>query len=135
MKSTATKGLLALTVLFAAPLWAAPHFEDIVVSDEKGGDAAESFAPDTAKIFLRAHMADIANGSKITAAWIAVDTNGVAPANYKIDSAEFVAGALTNTIDTNMSKPNKGWPVGKYRVDLSVDGKPAGTARFTVEAD
>ena len=135
MKSTATKGLLALTVLFAAPLWAAPHFEDIVVSDEKGGDAAESFAPDTAKIFLRAHMADIANGSKITAAWIAVDTNGVAPANYKIDSADLVADGAINTVNYSLSKPNKGWPVGKYRVELSVDGKTVNTATFTIDGD
>jgi len=130
------KGFLAaFALLFAAPALAAPHFDDIVVSDAKDGDAVESFSPDTPKIFLHAHMAEVANGAKITATWIAVDTNGVAPANYKIDSADFVAGLLTNTIDTNMSKPNKGWPVGKYRVELSVDGKPAGSARFTVEAD
>jgi hypothetical protein len=119
--------------LFAATIQAAPHFEDIVVSDSKGGDAVESFAPSTPMIYLRAHMADVANGSKIAASWIAVDTNGAAPANYKIDSVEFVAGALTNTIDTNLSKPNKGWPLGKYRVDLSVDGKVAGSALFSVE--
>ena len=28
-----------------------------------------------------------------------------------------------------MSKPNKGWPPGDYRIDLFIDGKPAGTAK------
>lgn len=135
MQAMIKNALLLTAMLFVAPLQAAPHFEDIVVSDSKDGDAVDSFSPTTTKIFLRAHMVDVASGSKLVTNWIAVDTNGVAPANYKIDSAEFTAGALTNTLDANLSKPNNGWPLGKYRVDLTVDGKPAGSASFTVEAD
>ena len=135
MKPTIIKTLMLMAMLFALPLHAAPHFEDIVMSDSKDGDAADSFSPTTAKIFLRAHMVDVASGSKLVTNWIAVDTNGAAPANYKIDSAEFTAGALTNTLDANLSKPNNGWPLGKYRVDLTVDGKAAGSANFTIEAD
>jgi len=55
-------------------------------------------------------------------------------ADYKIDSAEFTAGMLTNTATFNLSKPNNGWPIGKYRVDVTIDGKPAGSEKFEIEA-
>ena len=35
----------------------------------------------------------------------------------------------------SLSKPNAGWPVGKYRVDLSIDGKVVGTAHFKISKD
>jgi hypothetical protein len=135
MNTAALRVSTLFGLLMALPLYAAPHFDDIVVSDSKDGDAVESFTPSTPKIFLRAHMVDVASGAKITTSWIAVDTHGTAPPNYKIDSADFVAGVLTNTVDANLSKPNNGWPVGKYRVDLSVDGKTAGSATFEVDSD
>jgi hypothetical protein len=135
MNPTVVKASLLLSLLFAAPLQAAPHFDEIVVSDAKDGDAVDSFTPNTPKIFVHAHMVDIATGSKMTGTWIAVDTNGVAPANYKIDSSDLNAGMLVNTVEFSLSKPNNGWPVGKYRVDMSVDGKTAGTASFTVEPE
>ena len=38
-----------------------------------------------------------------------------------------------NNVDFNMSKPNAGWPVGDYRVDLFINGKPTGNAKFQVK--
>jgi hypothetical protein len=127
--------LALLALFFAAAVQAAPHFADIVISDSEDGDATETFAPATPKIFLRAGLVDVARGSKITSDWIAEDTAGVAPANYKIDSITFDTGMLTNVVTGSLSKPNAGWPVGKYRVDLSIDGKVAGTAHFKVSKD
>jgi hypothetical protein len=127
--------LALLALFFAASVQAAPHFADIVISDSEDGDATETFAPATPKIFLHAGLVDVARGSKITSDWIAEDTGGVAPANYKIDSVTFDTGMLSNTVTGSLSKPNAGWPVGKYRVDLSIDGKVAGTAHFKVSKD
>lgn len=122
-------------LLFTSPLFASPHFTDIVVSDSEEGDAVDTFAPTTAKIFVHADMFDVAKGAKMTGAWIAVDTHGAAPPNYKIDSADLVADGNINTVTYSLSRPNKGWPVGKYRVELSVDGKIVGTASFTIQGD
>jgi hypothetical protein len=36
------------------------------------------------------------------------------------------------TSEFHISKPD-GWPVGTYQVDISVDGKPAGTKSFKVQ--
>jgi len=135
MKSFALKSFALLCLIFAAPLYAAPHFTDIVVSDSKEGDPADTFAPNTQKIFVHADLFDIAKGSKMTGTWIAVDTHGAAPPNYKIDSADLVADGSINTVTFSLSKPNKGWPVGKYRVELAVDGKVVGSASFAIQGD
>jgi hypothetical protein len=135
MKSILFKSSMLLGLLLAAPLYAAPHFSDIVVSDSKDGDATDTFAPSTAKIFVHAEMADIDKGAKMTGTWIAVDTHGAAPPNYKIDSSDLVADGVVNTVTYSLSKPNKGWPIGKYRVELAVDGKVVGSTSFTVEGD
>ena len=122
-------------ILFAGAAFAAPHFENIYATDSDDGEAMQSFAPDAAKIYVHASMVDIPSGAKMTGSWIAVDTNGVAPPNYKIDSADLTAGIITNTVNFSLSKPNAGWPAGKYRVDLLIDGKPAGAANFVIEKD
>jgi hypothetical protein len=129
--------LVLLSLFFAASAQAAPHFADVTVSDSEDGDATETFAPATPKIFVHAGLVDVAHGSQISSDWIAEDTHGAAPANYKIDSVALDTGILTNVVTFSLSKPNAGWPVGKYRVDLLIDGKAAGAAHFKVskEAD
>ncbi len=111
-----------------------PHYADMKLSDSSDGDAADSFTPDTAKIYLNAALVDVPSGAKLSSTWIAEDTNGVAPANYKIDSVDFTVGSIANVATFSLSKPNAGWPVGKYRVDLFINGVAAGAVRFKIEA-
>ncbi len=111
---------------------AGPRYSDIVLSDAKGGAPKSTFKPQTAKIFLHANLVDVPTGAKVKSEWIAVNTNGAAPPNYKIDSVELTVGALINNVDFNFSKPTAGWPAGAYRVDLFIDGKAAGNVKFTV---
>lgn len=111
---------------------AAPRYENIVVSDSKGGAPVSTFKPNTAKIFVDAKVPDAPSGTKLRADWIAVDTGGAAPPNYKIDSSELKVDSFTNAVTFSFSKPNAGWPVGDYRVDLFIDGKAASQAKFKV---
>ena len=81
------KATALLAFVFATAAYAgSPHYADLKLSDSEDGDAKSSFAPDTAKIFLHAGLVDIATGAKLGAAWIAEDTAGVAPANFKIEA-------------------------------------------------
>lgn len=117
----------------AAPAWA-DGFEDVVLSSTKGSEVPETtFATDTPKIFVRAHMTDaVKSGAKVVASWIAVDTGGVAPPNYKIDEVSLDV-ILANVIDSALSKPDNGWPVGDYNVVFSIDGKVMETTDFKVK--
>jgi outer membrane usher protein FimD/PapC len=40
----------------------------------------------------------------------------------------------TDAGDFNFSKPTKGWPVGKYRVEVYVNDELAATTKFTIKA-
>ena len=134
MARSGMKTILALTgLLLAAVAYAAPHFADIKFSDEKDGDVSDTFAPDTPKIYLHAGLVDMPSGTKLSSTWIAEDTHGAAPPNYKIDSVEFEVGGLVNVANFSLSKPNAGWPIGTYRVDLFINGQASGTAHFKVE--
>ncbi len=120
------------TLTFAASAQAA-SFDNIVVASTEGASASETtFAADTAKIFLSADLSDAQSGSKVTVSWISVDSNGVAPANYKIDEVNLDI-TNQNQITSSLSKPTNGWPIGTYRVDLAVDGTVLGSVDFSVQ--
>jgi hypothetical protein len=111
---------------------AAPRYENIVLSDTKGGGKVTTFTPTTARVYLNAKLVDVKSGSTLKSEWIAEKTK-VAPPDYKIDAAEVKVGPLMNNVDFSMTKPTAGWPVGDYRVDLFIDGKPAGKMKFQVK--
>ena len=123
----------ALGMLLATQAQAGePHFTDLLLSDQKDeGKPMQVFKPTTAKLFLSTKLVDVPTGAKLTGTWIAEKT-GVAPPNYKIDTAELTVGPLMNRANFSMTKPNAGWPAGDYRVELTINGKLATTVRFKV---
>jgi len=107
--------------------FSAPEF-----SDSKRGDAADSFESDTAAIYLHTEFKGVAKGSRITATWIAEKADGVAP-ETKVVSSDVTVGTQDNEVDFSVTKPEKGWPPGSYRVDISVDGEVVQVGRFEIE--
>ena len=85
----------------------------------------------TPKVYLRAKVAEGQAGIKVRGDWIAVKTQ-VAPPNYKVDSYEMALKPGMNNVTFSLSAPTAGWPEGEYRVDLFIDGKPAGNVPFRV---
>lgn len=127
---------LAVTAITAvsSAAWAA-GFENIIVSAEKDANSTQdSFAADTPKLFVSADLTeDVPSGSKVNIAWIAIDTGGVAPPNYKIDEVNLDITSMINHVDSTITKPNNGWPVGTYKIEFSVNGKPMETVDFTIK--
>ena len=118
--------------LATAALAAEPHFGNLVfTADADSKIAKEVFATDTPKIYLHVQFKDVAPDSKLTATCIAEKTDA-APLNYKINSADFTAKRGMGEATFALNKPSAGWPVGEYRVELSINGKVATSDHFTV---
>jgi hypothetical protein len=108
----------------------APHYGQTALSMADSHTAQQVFKPDAPKIVLHVQLVDVPKGTPLAADWIAEKT-GAAPANYKIDSST-VAAEDSDEIAFSLSKPNAGWPVGDYRVDLSIAGQHAKSVHFQV---
>jgi|SRR5450432_1977376 len=124
--------IFALLFALAAHAAGQPHYGELTFSNSDDSDESmDVFTPDTPKIFLKAELVDVPGGAKLTGTWIAEKTDA-APPNYKIDSVDLTVGTLMNVATFSLSKPNAGWPIGDYRVELFIDGKPVTKARFKV---
>lgn len=114
------------------------HARDVsikaVLSTEPDGEPTTSFAPDTPKVFALFKTDGIEKGDKLRGVWIAEDVGTAAPANSKIDEKTLELDEDTDDGDFSLSKPTKGWPVGKYRVDFYLNGKLKTSAKFTIGA-
>ena len=56
----------------------------------------------------------------------------VAPANTKVADKTLTLDEDTDDGDFYFSKPDNGWPVGKFRIDISVSEQLAGSVKFTI---
>jgi hypothetical protein len=102
---------------------------------EGQGDAPPQtvFTPETPKITLGVQPRSVEPGDTVTAAPIAEKT-AVAPPNDTIDSIGLTIGA-DPLVAFRLSKPDAGWPIGEYRVDLRHgDGPVEHSQRFSVKA-
>ena len=122
---------VAIGVLAAGDVLAAPALADVVVSEAKDGPPKSTFKSTTTKVYVRAKLVDVPPGAKLKGEWIAVKVEG-APPNYKIDSVENTVAKGSTQYHGALGKPTAGWPVGDYRVDLLIDGKPMKQATFKV---
>lgn len=74
-------------------------------------------------------------GQKVRGVWIAEDIGTVAPKNHKIAEDTLDVSEENQTGSFTLSKPDNGWPVGKYRAELYVDDKLAETLKFEIKAE
>lgn len=81
-----------------------------------------SFPRDTPKIVFGVQVRDFKPGDKLTTAWIAEKTE-LSPPNFQITSLTIPLGA-SQTVSSSLTKPDAGWPLGKYRIDVSFNGGP-----------
>ncbi len=72
-------------------------------------------------------------GTPIRGVWIAEDVGKAAPPNYKIDEAT-ISLAFGGKGRFSLSKPNNGFPPGKYRLEIYLGKEIARTIPFTIKA-
>jgi hypothetical protein len=106
----------------------------VVMSTGPDDDPTTTFAADTPKIFALFKTKGLQNGDKLRGLWIAEDVGDAAPKESKIDEKTLNAEGDTDDGVFSLSKPNKGWPVGKYRLEIYVGDELAKTVKFTIKA-
>jgi hypothetical protein len=100
--------------------------------DEASGKAIDpttTFKPDTQKVHLVVTTQYVPSDTKVGAEWWVVDAGGVK--DHKLDGIELKLDS-TATAHFSLSSPTAGWPPGKYKVIVSLDGKPNQTLEFEV---
>ena len=92
-------------------------------------DPTTVFKPTDSVLHLVVTTAYVPSGTKVGAEWWAVEAGGVK--DHKIDAAELSLES-TGVVHFTLSRP-EGWPPGKYKVIVSLDGKPNRTLEFEVK--
>jgi len=134
MRHWLATAVLALPMLAITPFAYAAGFENAVLSAEKDAmESVTSFAPDTPVIYLAADLVDVANGAKVSVSWVSVDSHGAAPPNFTIATVDVPIDNGQDKLTSDLSKPTNGWPIGTYRVDITIDGTVAEAAAFEVK--
>jgi hypothetical protein len=91
------------------------------------------FCPDTVLIAGVFKMEGAWIGTTVPIVWIAEDVGPAAPANYKILEKSLTLRFLNSGM-FSLSKPNKGFPVGSYRLEIYFGDKLARAVKFSVQA-
>jgi hypothetical protein len=91
------------------------------------------FMQDTPKIFCAWKADGLKTGTPIRGVFIAEDVGKAAPPNYKIDEATINLPS-SGKGRFSLSKPNNGFPPGKYRLEIYLGKEIARTLQFTVKA-
>ena len=127
-----------IAVLASIFILASAHAGDVKVESVIAVDGdtkpATSFASDTPKLYAFFRSKGTEKGDKLRGVWIAEDVGDAAPANTKIDEATITGDGDDFHGAFSLSKPNSGWPVGKYKVEIYDEDELVTTVRFTITA-
>jgi hypothetical protein len=100
-----------------------------MTKDEQGETKTSVFAP-TDTFYCIVELANASDSTKTKAVWKAVAVQSAEP-NYVVGEYELTSGSGTLTF--NASPPPGGWPVGKYQVELYLNGDKKQTVDFEVQ--
>ncbi|MBA3819072.1 MAG: hypothetical protein H0X17_09295 [Deltaproteobacteria bacterium] len=102
-------------------------------------DPTDHFAATVPVVHMTYKTKDLPeNGGTYVIKWIAEDVGAAAPASSVIATLnetvkDAQAGMKNYVVNSKLSKPTNGWPVGTYRVEVSYGDKLVTTARFSIQ--
>jgi hypothetical protein len=130
------KRTLALSI--AAVICASAHAGEVkveaAIAVDKDTKPTTTFAANVPKLYAFFRTKGTEKGDKLRGVWIAEDVGDAAPKKTKIDEATLTADEDDFYGAFSLTKPTKGWPVGKYRVEIYRGDELATTAKFTIKA-
>lgn len=99
----------------------------VIAADKTVADPTDSFRP-TDTIYVSVRTEGGASSARLSARWTYEDGQLVG------DSTQTVAASGPAVTEFHVSKPD-GWPAGRYKVEVSLDGAPAGHRDFSVKQE
>ena len=94
---------------------------------------ATTFSADVPKLWAFFKSTGTKQGDNFRSVWIAEDVGDAAPKETRIDEGTLAADKDDFSAAFSLSKPNNGWPVGKYRTEIYVGDRLASTSKFTIQ--
>ena len=121
------------TLTCVAYMHAGPMKVEAATAKDQDSKPTTTFSADVPKVyaFFKTHGSE--KGDKLRSVWIAEDVGDAAPAGTKIDEAILTADEDDFYGAFSLSKPTKGWPVGKYRVDIYAGDELVTSVKFTIK--
>lgn len=125
-------------------LTAGVHFGSEVCTQKDGDNCANattSFAHDVPVIYFVHQTKDLPRlGQTYTIQWIATDVGEAAPAgtvvaavDATVSDAAMLSVSTHYTVSSEISTPTAGWPVGSYKVAVTLDGAPVSEIAYTIQ--
>ncbi len=139
MRSRDAFPLIGLTLLLA--LLAAQLRAQVITRAQLGTGVDENheivgagneFPRTAGQIYCVWKAQDVPSGTPVRGVWYAEDVGGAFPRNHKLQE---------KTLDLEtvgqgyffLSRPRRGWPPGKYRLEIYLGAELARTLRFTIK--
>jgi hypothetical protein len=134
-----TKTCLKLTTFVAtalciAQVHAGKFKVEAAIAVDKETRPTTTFAANVPKLYAFFRTNGSKPGDILRGVWIAEDVGAAAPKETKIDEATLTADENDFYGAFSLTKPTKGWPVGKYRVEIYAGDQLATTAKFAIKA-
>jgi hypothetical protein len=105
-----------------------------LVSGKKDGTAVRKFLSGTPKIYGLWKGDALKAGDIVRALWVA-ESFGYSQKDVTIAEGETTAYKSDDDGIFSLKRPEGGWPIGRYRLELYVHGHLAETVRFAIEQD
>ncbi|MBV9873298.1 MAG: hypothetical protein JO025_01100 [Verrucomicrobia bacterium] len=121
-----------LIAVSASVLHAQSPKVEAVIAEGQDSKPATAFAPDAPKLYAFFRSEGTHAGDKLRGVWIADDVGNAAPKGTTIDQTTLTADSDNFYGAFSLTKPTKGWPAGKYHVDIILNDKLAVSPEFTI---
>ncbi|RDS79216.1 hypothetical protein DWU98_18870 [Dyella monticola] len=100
---------------------------DTVTTDHKVRKELTTFSPSQKTIYVSVETTGSTPGATLNAKWTYVDKDQMI-----VSTSQSIIADSPSTTTFRVQNPDL-WPEGKYKVDISVDGKPAASKTFEVK--
>ena len=125
---------IAFGALIASQIQAGQAKVEAAIAVDQDTKPTTSFSSNVPKLYAFFRTKGTHDGDKLRGVWIAEDVGDAAPANTKIDEATLTADQDDFFGAFSLTKPTKGWPAGKYRVEIYDGDELATSVKFTIKA-